>query len=58
MKKVVIFYDEFGKCKQIITPFRQDMRDKACFDGNWRKLVIHVTGSTEENKKYYKYEVV
>ena len=58
MKKVVIFYDEFGKCKQIITPFKQDTRDKDCFDMNWRKLVMHVTKSTDDNRNYYKFEVV
>lgn len=58
MKKVIIFYDEFGECKQIITPFRQDMRDKNAFDQNWKKLVDHVTKSTNENRTYYKFEVI
>jgi hypothetical protein len=58
MKKVVIWYDSEGKCRQVITPHRQDMRDRDCFDMNWRKLVMHVTRSTEDDKRYYKYEVV
>jgi hypothetical protein len=58
MKKVIIYYDELGKCRQIICPFRQDMRDKDAFDNNWKKLVDHVTGSTNEQKTYWKYEVI
>ena len=58
MKKVVIYYDAEGRCKQVITPFKQDPKDKDCFDGNWRRLVEHVTGSSNDHKGYYKFEVV
>ena len=59
MKKVIIYYDEFGKCKQIITPFKQVGKNREdLFDGNWKKLVDHVTKSTNEQKTYWKYEVI
>ena len=59
MKKVIIWYDPEGKCKQVITPFKQEGKNRSdLFDGNWGKLVAHVTHSTDDQKNYYKYEIV
>lgn len=64
MKKVIIYFDEDKKCYQIITPFRQEgPNSKEVFDGNWQKLVEHVTRSYRGSdgsyvKNYYKYEVI
>jgi len=58
MKKVIIWYDPEGKCKQIIVPWRQEGRKEDVWDGNFRKLVEHVTGSSNDHKGYYKFEVV
>lgn len=58
MKKVVIYFDELGKCRQIITPFRQGGKKETDFDNNWLRLVQHVTHSTNDHNGYYKFEVV
>lgn len=63
MKKVIIYFDEYKKCYQIITPFKQSGRKDEMFDGNWQKLVDHVTrsfvsGDGRYVRNYYKYEVI
>lgn len=58
MKKVIIWLDVEGKCRQIITPFRQGGKKETDFDNNWLRLVQHVTKSTNDHKGYYKFEVV
>jgi len=58
MKKVIIYYDPEGRCRQIICPFKQTGKREEMFDGAWKKLVDHVTKSTNERKNYWKFEIV
>lgn len=59
MKKVIIYFTEDKRCYQVICPFRQEGKDRdLLFDGNWRKLVDHVTRSHGDVKNYWKFEVI
>lgn len=51
MNTLVIYFDEEGKCTQVITPrgYKEGMK----FDGNWKHLADAVTGGN-----YHHYKVV
>ena len=48
----VIYYDPAGRCKQIVYPCT-DIGAKNRFDGDWAKLVQHITKGI-----YQKFELI
>ena len=48
---VIIYFDSTLKNRQVINPSSK-------FDGNYRKLVMHVTNSDDDRKNFYTYKIL